>query len=181
MADINAGSYRISGRYGYAMRDARQLFEVTSVTATLTIGQTEVVLAGVNKTSVKDGTITRSGGQLMMQKIDSRWEDEMYAFISTDLATQRKNRDAGTPANRAFSMQIWLDDPSALGAEAIQLDGCRLFNLPMGFNASNDLETRTWDFRWESEQLLQAFEIQGSQTDPATGLPAIAYTYTLDS
>lgn len=173
---INQGSYRISGKYGEAWRDGAQLMEVTGVTAAVAIAQIDVPLAGTNKNGAKDGMITRTGGQLTIQKIDARWENDVYGFIGTDLATLRAMRDAGTPLNRTFSMQVYLDDPGALGIEAWQLDGCRLFNLPLGFQTANDLESRTYDFRWEAEQPIYAFEIQGAQVDPATGLPLISYT-----
>jgi len=175
------GTYRINGRYGYAIRNGKQLFECTGVTATVVITQIDVPLAGLNINGVKDGVITRTGGQLMIQKIDSYWEDDIYGFVGTDLKTLRALRDAGRPNIRNFSLQVWLDDPQALGAEVWQLDGCKLYNMPLGFSTTTDLESRTYDMRWEAERPLQTFEIQGNQTDPVTGLPTISYTHSLQS
>lgn len=178
-APVNQGSYRISGRYGEAWRDGLQLFEVTSVVATVQIGQVDVPLAGLNRNGTKDGVETRTGGQLMVQKVDDRWGNDMYGFLGYSIAERRQLRDEGKPPMRTFNLQVWLDDPEALGAEAWELIGVRLFNLPLGFNVANELESRTLDFRWEAEQPLQNFEIQGSQTDPSTGLPVIKYTHSI--
>lgn len=173
---INQGSYRMSGRFGEAWRDGVQLFEVTSVVATVQIAQVDVPLAGLNRVGVKDGQETRTGGQFVVQKVDTRWENDVYGFLGYSLADRRRLRDAGLPPMRTFSLQLWLDDPEALGAEVWQLDGVRIFNLPLGFNVANDLETRTFDFRWESEHKLSAFEIQAGRVDPSTGLPVIRFT-----
>jgi hypothetical protein len=178
-APVNQGSYRISGRYGEAWRNGLQLFECTGVTATVQIGQTDVPLAGLNRNGTKDGIETRTGGQLMLQKIDDRWGNDLYGFLGYSLEERRKLRDAGTPPMRTFSLQIWLDDPEALGSECWELQNVRLFNLPLGFSTSNEIESRTFDFRWEAEYPLQNYEIQGNQVDPTTGLPVISYTHSL--
>jgi len=179
MADqINQGSFRISGRYGEAWRDGRQLFECTGVTAPLVIAQIDVPLAGSDRIGVKDGQWTRTGGQLVMQKVDSRWMNELLK-AKKDLATLRALRDAGTPISRTFSLQVHLDDPQALGAEVVEFKGVRLFNYPFGFQTANDLEGTTLDFRWEDEEVLEAFEIQAGPVDPVTGLPKITYTASM--
>lgn len=172
---VNEGSYRISGRFGEVFRDGLKLMEVTAVEFTIEIGQTDVPIPGSNRTGTKDGPETRTGS-MTVQKIDTRWENEVYKFLSYSLAERRRLRDLGQRPSRVFTMQVWLDDPDALGAEGWQLEGVRLTRLTGGFNIGDELLNREHPFRFEAERKIRAFERIGDQVDASTGLPAIRYT-----
>lgn len=172
---VNEGSYRISGRFGEVFREGIKLMEVTAVEFNVEIGQTDVPLSGSNKTGTKDGPETRAGS-MTVQKIDTRWENEIYAFLNYSLAERRRLRDQGRRPKRTFTMQVWLDDPDALGSEGWQLEGVRLNRLTGGFNIGDELLNREHPFRYEAERKIRAYERIGNQIDEATGLPAIRYT-----
>lgn len=178
---VNEGSYRISGRFGeafYVPQDGQppiKLIEATAVEFTVEIGQTDVPIPGKNKNGTKDGPESRSGN-MTIQKLDSRFENLVYGFLNYSLSERRRMRDAGTRPARTFTLQVWLDDPDALGAEGWQLEGVRLSRLTGGFNIGDELTNREHPFRYEQERKISAFERIGNAFDPATGLPAIRYT-----
>jgi hypothetical protein len=178
---VNEGTYRISGRFGEAFillpeRPPMRLFEATAVTFTVEIGQEEVPIAGSNRSGVKDGPESRTDGAMTIQKLDSLLENHVYGFLNYSLRDRRRARDAGQRITRTFTMQVWLDDPDALGAEGWQLEGCRLSRLMGGFNISDIVTNRDHPFRWEAERKIKAFERIGNDIDDATGLPRIRYT-----
>jgi hypothetical protein len=77
-------------------------------------------------------------------------------------------------------MQVWLDDPDALGAEGWQLEGVRLSRLTGGFNISDEHPERaTIPSATRPSARSSAFERIGNEVDPATGLPRIVYTDNL--
>lgn len=177
---LNEGAYRISGRFGegYYMdpsgvRPPRKILEATQLEFTLSLGVTDVPLSG-NRTGTKDGAETRTG-VLAVQQIDSFFENIVFDARAGNLDARRKARDAGKRVSRTFTLQVWQDDPEALGAIAWQLDGVRLSDLTGGFNFGDDVTGRQYNFRYEDARRLKSFEIIGNQIDPSTGLPAIKY------
>jgi hypothetical protein len=178
---VDPGTYRISGRYGEAFlilpnQAPIRLFEATQVSFVVNIAQEDVPIAGLNKAGTKDGAEERTDGTLTIQKIDSFLENHVSQFLSRNLKERRRLRDAGQRLVRTFTMQVWLDDPDALGAEGWQLDAVRLSRLAGGFNIADIVTNREHPFRWWDEHKIRAFERIGNTIDEATGLPAVTYT-----
>lgn len=147
---------RFGGMYGSAWRDNVQLAEAVTVTGTVTVNRVEVPLVGQTRTSYKPGRETREG-TLTIQKIDSRWELEIYRFLSASLAARRAARNTGQGiVLRQFDIKLELDDPDA-GYEAWQLEGVQIWNMPVGFSITDDIISREFPITWESERPLAAF------------------------
>ena len=172
----NEGLFRITGMWGEARDTAGNLLaEVTEVTATAEINRIEVPLVGTARQGYKPGRITREG-TFRVQKIDSKWELQVYDFISTTLAERRAARGTSESFLRPFSLLVGYDDPEALGREQWQLDGCLIWRLPLGFNIGDDIRDLEFPFSYESETPLNAFTRTGA-TNPETGLPGVTYPY----
>lgn len=155
---VSEGLYRMSGMYGSAWRDGALLSEVIQVTATVDVAQIDVPLAGQTKMGHKTGRETRAG-TIQYQKIDTRWEMEVWSFLSQSLDQRRAARDAGTSSGlKAFRLLIELDDPDALGIEKWQLDGCQIYRLNMGFNIGDDITQQEIPMTWETETPIYAFQ-----------------------
>jgi len=173
----NEGLFRISGMWGEARDLAGNLLaEVTEVTATAEVNRIEVPIVGTGKQGYKPGRITREG-TFRCQKIDSKWELEVYRFVSTTLEERRAMRGTENSVLRPFSLLVGYDDPEALGVERWQLDGCLLWRLPLGFNIGDDIRDLEFPFTYENEKPIEAF-VRTGQTNPVTKLPAITYPYT---
>jgi hypothetical protein len=153
----NEGLLRFSGMYGEAYRDGVFLMDVIEVAGNVAINRIEVPLVGKTKTGYKPGREGREG-TLQIQKMDTKWEMEVFAFLSQSLAQRRANRDAGIPNLRPFTLLIEYDDPDALGREKWRLDGVLLWQMPVGFSLGDDLVTREFPMTWESEAPIIAFE-----------------------
>lgn len=167
----NEGLYRFSGLYGLAYRldpvlGYVPLGEVIEVTGTVEIAQIDVPLVGKARMGHKPGRETRTG-TLRVQKIDSKWEYEIWTFIN-----KRKSPGTRVPMT-PFSMELEYDDPDALGIEKIRLDGCLIWRLPIGFSIGDDLVEREFPFTWEDEDYLKAFraniDAQGNPTASPLG------------
>lgn len=148
---------RMSGMYGSAWRDGVLLSEVVMVTATVDIAQIAVPLAGTTKQGNKTGRETRAG-TLQYQKVDTKWEMQVWSFLSQSLEQRRAARDAGNPGMQAFQLLLEYDDPDALGIEKWQLDGCQIYRLNLGFNIGDDLTQLEVPLTWESETPIYAFQ-----------------------
>lgn len=168
--NVSEGLYRFSGMYGSAWRDGVQLAEVIEVTGAVEVAQIDVPLVGQTKLGHKPGRETRSG-TLRIQKIDSKWEVEIWQLLSQNLRTRRQNRDAGIPNIRPFQLQIEYDDPDALGIEKWVLDGCLIWRLPLGFSIADDVVEREFPITWEKETPLYAFKVNNS----GNGTPAASW------
>lgn len=179
-ANTDPGAYRISGRYGEGyyldpsgVRPPLQIIEATQIEFTPSIAVTDVPLAG-NDTGSKDGAVSRTG-VMAVQQIDAFFENIVIDALPGNLAARRKARDAGQRVDRTFTLQVWQDDPEALGALGYQLNGVRISELTGGFNFSDDITARTYNFRFTDFTRIQSFQRLGNQVDPTTGLPAIKY------
>lgn len=181
MADqINEGAYRISGRFGEGFfldpsgeRPPMKIVEATQIEFTLELGVIDVPLPA-NKTGTKDGPEARTG-TMNVQQIDAFWENMVLEARAGNLDARRAARDAGQRISRTFTLQVWQDDPEALGALGYQLDGVRINTMTGGFNFGDDFTQREYPFRYEEVARIKSFQRLGNQIDPATGLPAIAY------
>jgi hypothetical protein len=158
--------------YGYVIMDGYVRAEITNVTATITIAKVEVPLVGSTRMGIKPGRETRDG-TFTVQKIDSHWEKYVYSYLSQSLAQRRAARGTQLGNMRSFAMQVWLDDPDALGFEVWQLNGCLIWDLALGFDITADVIDRSFTFGWETEKPLESFEINQGQSNPVTGQPAI--------
>jgi hypothetical protein len=189
----NDGNLRISGRYGelFIVRrplvipgsDERipgppvgvKLMEAENIEATAEKTFVDVNLPGTGDVGSKDGPTNRNG-TLTVQHITTEWQQfvKRTAFSGT-LSERRRARDLGQRLDRTLVLQIWNDDPSALGAEGWQVEGVDFGRLTMGFS-QDDALTRELPFRFRDETEIRGFQRIGSQLDPVTGLPAIEYT-----
>lgn len=155
MAGITDALRRFGGMYGSAYRDNVQLAEAVEVSGNVAINRIEVPLVGQTKTGYKPGRETREG-TLNIQKIDLRWELEIYGFLSTSLAARRAARGTPGATLRTFDLKIEHDDPEA-GYEAWQVENCQIWQLPIGFSISDDIVNREFPLTWESERPLAGF------------------------
>lgn len=180
MAELGSaeGLYRFSGMYGYVIMDGYVRAEITNVTATITIAKIEMPLVGTTRMGVKPGRETREG-TFSVQKIDSHWEKYIHNYMSQSLAARRALRGTVAGTMRSFSMQVWLDDPDALGFEVWQLNSCLIWDLPLGFNITDDVIDKSFSFGWETEKPLETFEVIQGQSNPLTGQPAVTVLDTL--
>lgn len=164
-SSVSEGLFRISGLYGLAYRlgvnGYQPLGEVIEVSGAVEIARIDVPLVGKTRMGHKAGRETREG-TLRVQKIDSKWEIEIFNYIKA-----RKSRQTQVPL-APFSLELEYDDPDALGVEKVRLDGCLLWRLPIGFSSGDDLVEREFPFTWEDEDFLQAFQVnmdaQGNPT-----------------
>lgn len=176
----NEGLYSISGMYGYVVMDGHVRAEIQDLTATITVAKVDVPLVGHTSMGHKPGRETRDG-TFTVRKIDTYWEKYMFQFFSQSLAQRRAARGTQAGAMRPFDLQVWLDDPEALGAEVWQLNGCLVWDMPLGFNITTDLLDRQFTFSWESETPLETFQINHPIVpNPLTGQPSITLLDTVD-
>jgi hypothetical protein len=185
--DVNEGAYRISGNYGEAFyidpsgrRPPLKIVEATALTFTKSVAVEDVQLSG-NRSGTKDGAELPGSFSLTITKIDHWFENIIYEAFNQNLSARRAARDAGTRIARTFTLQVWEDDPEALGAIGHQLEGCRLSDYMGGFAFGETITNRSFEGRFERFRKLRAFERLGNQIDAATGLPAIRYTDNLTS
>jgi hypothetical protein len=179
----NDGNLRISGRYGelFIVRrplvipgsDERipgppvgvKLMEAENIEATAEKTFVDVNLPGTGDVGSKDGPTNRNG-TLTVQHITTEWQQfvKRTAFSGT-LSERRRARDLGQRLDRTLVLQIWNDDPSALGAEGWQVEGVDFGRLTMGFS-QDDALTRELPFRFRDETEIRGFQRIGSQLDP---------------
>lgn len=167
----NEGAWRFSGMFGEAFRDGILLMEVTEAAGSIAVARVDVPLVGRTRLGHKRGRETREG-TLTIQKIDAKWEMEIWQSISVGLEARRAARDAGRPIATAFNLDLWYDDPDALGKEGWRLNGCQLWDLPIGFNVGDDIVNRQFTMTWEDEEPLAVFT---AVTDTGTGVPHARY------
>lgn len=182
MTTVDEGSYRISGRFGEGFfldptgrRPPMKIIEATAITFEQEIAIEDVQLSG-NRTGSKDGGENPGTGTMTLQKIDNFFDNIVAEAFSGNLDLRRRARDAGTRIPRTFTLQVWEDDPEALGAIGHQLEGVRLPKYEGGFNFADTVTMREHAFRFDRFRKLKAFERIGNTVDAATGLPAIRYT-----
>lgn len=167
VSSLSEGLFRFGGMYGSAWRDGVKLADVMEVTGAVEINRIEVPLVGQTKQGYKPGRETREG-TMRIQKIDTKWEMEIYQFLAANLRQRRQNRDAGKSTLRPFQLQLEYDDPDALGIEKWVLHGVLIWRLPLGFSVTDDLVDREFPITWESEEPLYAFRaVEGSNGMPA--------------
>lgn len=150
------GGWVFAGMWGAAFRNGVMLMEVTEVSGQLSINRVDVPLVGRSRLGHKRGRETREGN-LTIQKIDGSWEFELWKSITVGVQERRAARDAGRPLATNFNLELWHDDPDALGSEGWRLAGCQLWDLPLGINIGDDLVNRQFTMTWETEQPLRIF------------------------
>ncbi|MET0604175.1 MAG: phage tail tube protein [Baekduia sp.] len=155
MAGITDALRRFGGMYGSAYRDNVQLAEAVEVTGNVEVNRIEVPLVGQTKTGYKPGRETREG-TLNIQKIDMRWEIEIYRFLASSLAARRAARGTPQATLRTFDLKLEHDDPEA-GYEAWQVENVQIWRLPLGISISDDITNREYPITWESERPLAGF------------------------
>lgn len=183
MPDVSEGAYTISGRFGEAIyidptgqRPPLNIAEATQGSFVKEIGVEDVMLSG-NRTGSKDGAESPGTGTMVCRHIDMFFQNIIFEQLNlnTNLAARRAARDAGVRIARTFTLQVWEDDPEALGAIGHQLEGVRISRYEGGFDFGQTQTSRSYDFRFETVRQLRSFERVGNAVDPTTGLPAIRY------
>lgn len=172
---VNEGLLRYGGMYGAAYGPSGNvLAEVVEVTAAVEVNRIEVPLVGTTKQGYKTGRETREG-TINIQKIDSKWEMELFRFLSQGLEARRRARDTGDHTMlRPFNLVIGFDDPDALGREKWLLEGCLLWRMTIGFSITDDIVNREFPLTWEHETPLEAF-VRGPDVD---GFPTAQKVYS---
>lgn len=173
MPDIsyNEGLYRFGGMYGYVVVDGTVRAEITELQATVEVARIDVPLVGTTRLGHKPGRESREG-TFRIQKIDTFWEKQVYAYLSQNLKTRRDNRGTAAGAMRPFDVQVWVNDPDALDQEVWTLKGCLLWRMQLGFSIGDDMLDREFPFTWEYESPESAFTINKPMTkNPQTGFP----------
>lgn len=165
---------RMSGMYGSAWRaDAtntyQMLAEVVQVVAEVSVNRVTVPIVGSTRDGHKPGRETREG-TLSIQKIDAKWEHEIWSYMSQGIEARRKLRDDPNQSrpSRTFDIHLKLDDPDALGLEEWVLHDCQLWSLPLGIDIGTDIIERQFPLTWESEEPLYAFQATRSGTGAAS-------------
>lgn len=163
----NAGEYRISGIWGSAWDSAARLIaEMVEVSTNVELGRIAVPLVGSMREGHKMGRETREG-TMRVQKIDTTWELNVYKILSQSVQSRRDMRDGKIPRfDPEFTLVLKYDDPEALGVEQWQLDGCRIWRLPLGFNIADELVEREYPITWENETPITAFKQKAGATPP---------------
>lgn len=169
---LNEGLYRFSGMFGYVKVGQDIRAEITELSGAVEVARIDVPLVGSTRLGHKAGRETREG-TFRVQKIDTFWETEVHKYLSQSLQTRRNNRGTAAGAMRPFDIEVWIDDPDALGVEAWKLQGCILWRMPLGFSIGDDLLDREFPFTWESEVQLETFKALPTGTNPNNGFPAI--------
>jgi hypothetical protein len=164
----NAGEYRISGIWGSAYDSQGNLLsEVVEVVTAVELGRIAVPLVGTMREGHKQGRETREG-TMRVQKIDAKWELKVWKQLSQSVEMRREARDGLRPRfDPEFTIVVKLDDPEALGVERWQLDGCRIWRLPLGFNIGDELLEREYPITWENERPLTAFRQKQGAGEPS--------------
>lgn len=183
MTTVNEGSYTISGRFGEAYyidptgtHPPMKMADATQLTFREEIAVEDVMLAG-NKTGWKDGAQSPVSFTLVLRKIDNFFYNRVKERMNTanNLALRRAQRDSGVRLFDGFTLQVWEDDPDALGALGHQIEACRLFVNEGGFDFGQTQTSMSFEGRAANVRPLRSFERVGNQVDPVTGLPAITY------
>lgn len=175
--EVNQGLYRFGGMYGAAYDNSGQLLsEVVEVTGNVAINRLDIPLVGQTKGGYKPGRETREG-TLRLQKIDTSWEMKVWNYLSQNLDQRRANRDSGTPNLRPFTIQLEYDDPDAIGIEKWSLEGCLLWQMPIGFAITDDVKELDFPLTWERETPIYAFSAKRT-TIPGQGTVLSPSWYT---
>lgn len=174
-SDTNPGLFRYGGMYGAAYRAGELLSEVIEVNGNSEINRIEVPIVGSTKQGYKPGREARDG-TLRLQKVDTKWEMEVYQFLSASLQLRRWNRDHGRSNLRPFNIELEYDDPDAVGIEKWQLAGCLIWRLPLGFSITDDTVEREYPLTWESETPIYAFRAVRTTTAAGTVITPSWYT-----
>jgi hypothetical protein len=164
------GAWRFSGRWGSAWdSQGNMIAEMVAVAAPIEMGRIDVPLVGSMRAGHKQGPETREG-TLRVQKVDTKWELFVYSLLSQSVDARRAARDGRGPAllDPEFTIVLKWDDPEALGVERWQLDGCRIWRLPLGFDINDDLVEREYPLTWELERPLTAFKVANLGSTPAS-------------
>jgi hypothetical protein len=157
---------RYGGMYGSAWRKEPNgtfvmLAEVVTVVADAQINRITVPIVGATREGHKPGRETREG-TMTIQKVDAKWELEIWNLMSAGLEQRRKLRDDPTASagKRTFDLHLKQDDPDALGLEEWVLYDCQLWALPLGIAIADDTIEREYPLTWEREEPLNAFVAQ---------------------
>ncbi|HTE59507.1 MAG TPA: phage tail tube protein [Solirubrobacteraceae bacterium] len=175
---LNDALWRVGGMHGRVLDlNGNVLHEAVEVSANVEIDRINVPLVGTSTTGYKPGRETREGS-ITITKLDTAWEMNIYRWLSQSLEQRRQNRGTPEALMRPFSVILEHNDPSALGIEQWQLDGCLIWALRLGINIGDELVQREFPLTWSRETPLHAFERTGGVA--ATGLPAVTLVGALD-
>lgn len=161
MAGITEALRRMGGMYGSAWRDNVQLAEAVEVSGAVEVNRIEVPLVGQTKQGYKPGRESREG-TLRIQKIDDKWELELYRFLSQSLASRRAVRGTAAATLRTFDLKLEIDDPEAHQLSSWQLENVQIWRMPVGFSITDDIIDREFPITWESERPLAAYTVDGN-------------------
>lgn len=175
----NEGAFRINGRHGegWLVRSRRtpvKLLDATQITFSREKEQQDVQLAG-NRTGTKDGAWGAVTGQMNFTLIDSMMSNLVLASAYDTVQDRRAARNRGERTLTTFDLEVWLDDPDALGALGWIVRGVRLSRVQGGFDFGQTITLEEHPFRAETFRQISAFERIGNRIGE-DGLPEVRYT-----
>jgi hypothetical protein len=150
----------VSAEYGQVWVNGFYQQDITAFTGTVSIGQTSLGVAGSDGTVYRTTRKTKTG-TLNYRKADSRWEALMLTYDSLSPDDRRALRANGLSAFPQVQLLIVLDDPDSWGAEVLQLNTVRFWDIPVGYSGDSIIE-RSLTATWESNQLLVAINRPGN-------------------
>jgi hypothetical protein len=167
IVDPATGSFRMGGMWGAAYDQSGELIsEMVELQVPTELGRITVPLVGTDAEGYKQGRTTREG-TMRVQKIDARWEMQVYRLLSRTIQERRADRDAGKAAfDPRFRLILTIDDPEALGIERWQYEGCRIWRIPNGFNIGDEVTEREYPVTWENERPITVFRQKKGAGDP---------------
>jgi Phage tail tube protein len=134
--------------------------DLVAFTGTAAIGRTEVAVAGSDTTVYRTTRQTRDG-TISYRKSDSRWEYLILTYMGLSANDKRALRAQGIDPFPQIQLLVVLDDPDSWGAEILQLNGVRMWSMPLGYTGA-DIIQRDIPVTWDSEQLLLAIPRPGN-------------------
>jgi hypothetical protein len=161
MAGITDALRRMGGMYGSAWRDNELLAEAVEVSGAVEINRIEVPLVGQTSQGYKPGRETREG-TLRIQKIDDKWELEIYKFLSQSLQSRRAARGTPQATLRTFDLKLEINDPEAYDISSWQLENVQIWRMPIGFSITDDIIDREFPITWERERPLSAYTVNSA-------------------
>jgi hypothetical protein len=155
----------VSAEYGQVWVNGYYQQDITAFTGTGSIGQTSLGTAGSDGTVYRTTRKTRTG-TMNYRKADSRWEALILTYMSLTPGDRRALRANGLSAFPQVQLLLVLDDPDSWGAEVLQLNTVRFWDIPIGYSGDGVIE-RSITATWEGEQLLVAINRPGNLQNAA--------------
>jgi hypothetical protein len=149
----NLEDRRIDGMYGEVFHEGKYQGDILEITGRIAIERRELPVAGTDRVAFRRGRVSREGS-FRVGKVDSRFEKFILGYAGKSLADRRQDRANGEDSFPETWFTVRVDDPDSWGAEELQLQGVRMWEIGIGYTMGDLLE-REIPFTWESELIMQ--------------------------